>query len=132
MTRKLTLLVVALVAMLCSQAQINCSTGRYYDDVFDSVVVTSGITYGENDDVYGQHKILKFDLYVPQGDTATNRPVMILAFGGSFVFGLRTSPDIVQLCNAFTKKGYVCASIDYRLGISSDGFTINAANVKKA
>lgn len=116
-----------------ANAQINCSSGRYYDDVFSSVTVSSGIPYGQNTDVSGNSQTLKLDVYKPTGDTDTHRPVMVLAFGGSFVFGLRTSPDIVQLCNAFAKKGYVCISIDYRLGLSPGIIpTVNADNVKKA
>jgi hypothetical protein len=45
----------------------------------------------------------------------TNRPLIMLAFGGSFTAGIRQSPDIVRLCNEFARRGYVCASIDYRL-----------------
>ena len=42
---------------------------------------------------------------------------MIFAFGGSFTAGVRQSPDLVQICDYFAARGYVCASIDYRLGV---------------
>ena len=58
------------------------------------------------------------DIYQPQGDTATRRPVVILAFGGSFISGSRTSPDVVHICNQLARRGYVAVSIDYRTGIS--------------
>ena len=58
---------------------------------------------------------LRLDLYEPHGDTRTARPLIVMAFGGAFVVGTRTSPDIVELCNRWTRLGYVCASIDYRL-----------------
>jgi para-nitrobenzyl esterase len=92
----------------------------------------SGIVYGHNTDVNGTNVTLKLDVYKPAGDTVLHRPVILLAFGGSFVFGTRVSPDIVQLCNTFAKKGYVCVSIDYRLGISPGIPTPNAVNVENA
>jgi predicted esterase len=55
------------------------------------------------------------NIYQPTGDTLSERPLMILAFGGAFVFGSKTSPDIVYLCEEFAKLGYVTAAIDYRL-----------------
>ena len=129
------LLISLVVFLLCcgANAQVSsCGGGRYYDDVFQNVTVYSGLVYGQALNVNGQNQTLKLDFYKPTGDTITKRPLILLAFGGSFVFGLRTSPDIVQLCNAFAKKGYVCASIDYRLGLSPGGLNITADNVKKA
>ena len=55
------------------------------------------------------------DIYVPQGDTETDRPVMIFAFGGGFVTGFRRDPLISTLSTDFAERGYVTASIDYRL-----------------
>lgn len=54
------------------------------------------------------------DVYEPKGDNMTQRPLLILAFGGSFVFGRRTDGYMQDLGNTFAKKGYVVASIDYR------------------
>jgi para-nitrobenzyl esterase len=131
--RKLFLLICSLALALTTSAQQDCTGGRYYDDVFQNVTVTSGITYGQNTDVSGTLQTLKLDIYEATGDTDRHRPLLLLAFGGSFVAGFRTSPDIVQLCNAFARKGYVCASIDYRLGLSPGIIpVVNAVNVRKA
>lgn len=132
MNKKLLLLVLSALLGSCAVSQVNCSSGRYYDDVFQNVTIYSGLTYGQNINVTGANQVLKLDFYKPARDTVTHRPVIVLAFGGSFVFGARTSPDIVQLCNAFAKKGYVCAAIDYRLGLSPTGLSITSDNVKKA
>ena len=59
---------------------------------------------------------LKMDIYQPTGDNFAHRPLLLFAFPGSFTAGSRLSPDILQLCDNFSKRGYVCASIDYRLG----------------
>lgn len=81
---------------------------RFKYEVFSSVKISTE-TYS---DVYN----LKVDIYEPEGDTWSERPLVILAFGGSFITGSRVAdPTIVALCNALAKRGYVAASIDYRL-----------------
>ena len=80
---------------------------------------TNGIGFGENAQPTAADPnnvdSLFLDFYEPLNDTVQARPLIVLAFGGSFVFGSRVSPDIVDLCERFTKLGYVTASIDYRL-----------------
>jgi len=56
---------------------------------------------------------LRMDIFTPAGDEATNRPVMIFAFGGGFVEGDRT--QVALLAANFALRGYVAAAIDYRL-----------------
>lgn len=68
------------------------------------------------------------DIYQPDGDTETNRPLIIWAHGGSFIGGTRADGDMVALSQAFAKKGFVCASIEYRLGF----FPFDSANAIKA
>jgi acetyl esterase/lipase len=113
-----------------SQAQT-----RYVDEVFSTVTTTSGVTFSTNiptvkvtnlfgnrianEESYGQvTTTLKMDIYQPSGDTNTSRPVVIFCFGGGFVNGSRTEASMVKLCQAFAKRGYVAASIDYRLGMN--------------
>ena len=59
------------------------------------------------------------DIYTPDGDNCINRPLIILAHGGSFIGGSKTNPTMVDLCETFAKRGYVAASINYRLATSS-------------
>ena len=77
---------------------------RYVDEVFASLEVQRGIEYAPG---------LLFDLYIPQGDTVTNRPVMIVASGGGFVDQDRASVE--PIAEAFARRGYVAATIDYRI-----------------
>lgn len=81
--------------------------GRYLEEVFSDVVVST-VTYSEANN-------LQLDIYQPVGDTENNRPLIILAHGGSFIAGVRASPSMVSLGEAFAKRGYVVASISYRL-----------------
>jgi acetyl esterase/lipase len=77
------------------------------------------------------------DIYQPDGDTYAARPLIILAHGGSFIGGSKTDDaTVVELCNRFAKRGYVTASINYRLGtlinlVSSDS-TVPMGIVVKA
>jgi hypothetical protein len=87
--------------------------------VFDSIVITDSIPYGSANNYLGASTTLAMDLYMPYGDTTTNRPLLVLAHGGSFIGGNKKAADIVKVCMEFAKRGYVCASIKYRLGVST-------------
>lgn len=90
---------------------------RYYSDVFSTVTTSANIQFGSNAAWNGSGTTnLLLDFYEPTGDVATTRPLIIFAHGGSFLGGTRTDADQVALCNAFAKKGYITASIDYRTG----------------
>ncbi|QQS31080.1 MAG: T9SS type A sorting domain-containing protein [Sphingobacteriales bacterium] len=88
---------------------------RYLLPIFSNVTVVNNVQYGSNVTVEGTTKILQFDFYEPQGDDFEMRPLIILAHGGTFVAGDENSPDIVYLCQELAKRGYACASINYRL-----------------
>ena len=45
------------------------------------------------------------DIYRPVGDTETNRPLIIFAHGGTFIFGSKNNPTAVDFCEAFAKRG---------------------------
>ena len=107
---------VATIGLL--KAQTPCSTGRYASDTFTNVTTTSNIVFGSNTAANGSTTSLTMDIYQPTGDVETNRPLIIWAHGGSFIGGSKTDADVVALSQAFTKKGYVCASINYRLGLT--------------
>lgn len=114
--KKVYLALLSAVALgTASMAQNMCSTGRYSSDVY-TYTVTSGITYGQNATFTGSNQVLTLDFYEPVGDTAQARPLIIWAHGGSFISGSSTDIDVQSLSQHFAKKGFVCASINYRLG----------------
>ena len=95
-----------------------CEGGRYQDEIFDNIYISSGVYYGTNmnEGILGNsNEDLYLDVYEPYGDELEDRPVVIFMFGGSFVGGSRTSSDIVELCTRYAKRGYVAVAIDYRL-----------------
>ncbi len=99
-----------------------CDGVRYKDQIFTNVDVTE-VTY-----TTANSTNLKLDVYQPQGDTETNRPLIILAHGGSFIGGNKTADGTVTtLCENFAKRGYVTASINYRLGGPLDMLILNSA-----
>ncbi len=110
---------------------------RYYDKVFTSVQKDPDIKYGANysyNSLNGEAGLtqqdLTLDIYYPSvGDTETKRPLIIWAHGGSFLNGTKDDADIVYFCNEFAKRGFVCASINYRLGYE---LPIDSANAVRA
>lgn len=138
--QKIVYLWVCLVGLVCSaQAQnaaLACGNGRYVNDLFADVDirVTSGVMFGRNTvrsyttNTETGTKDLLLDVYEAAGDKATQRPLLLFAFGGAFATGDRTRPEVVSVCRSFARKGYVAAAIDYRL-MQLDGKTIgdNAA-----
>lgn len=86
---------------------------RYVDHIFDSATRTSNVTYGLGART-GDDQVLQMDIYTPDGDTETDRPVLVLAFGGGFVAGFKRDPLISSIAQDFARRGYVTASIDYR------------------
>jgi poly(3-hydroxybutyrate) depolymerase len=96
--------VITLFIFTVSQAQCD---GRYQEEIFDEVSVTT-LTYSNVNN-------LQLDIYQAEGDTKIDRPLIILAHGGTFVVGVRTNPTMISLAETFAKRGYVVASISYRL-----------------
>lgn len=125
---KISTLVLSLVLSSATFAQTPCQSGRYASDVYSNVNLTSDIVYGSNTSFSGANTSLTLDFYEPAADTATARPLIIWVHGGSFQFGTKTDVDVQELSNRFAKKGYACASINYRLGF----FPIDSSNAIKA
>lgn len=97
-----------------------CANGRYFDFVFpNSPVITSDVVYGSNVTSAGATQQLKLDVYQPSGDTASMRPLVLVAHGGSFIGGSKTGTDVVPICRDLAKLGYVAASVEYRLGMTN-------------
>lgn len=90
-----------------------CNATRYLTEEFTEVDTTTAVLFGVNTTYQGVTDSLYMDIYQPVGDTASQRPMIIWAFGGSFVLGQRS--DMAPLCHYYAQRGYVAATIDYRL-----------------
>ncbi|MDX2248482.1 MAG: alpha/beta hydrolase fold domain-containing protein [Bacteroidia bacterium] len=92
----------------------NCGPGPYRFPHFGGSVIDTNVVYGTVLN-YGQVPVdLKMDIFRPLGDTSTRRPLIVWIHGGGFTSGSKT--DLWQMCDSFTRRGYVTASISYRLG----------------
>lgn len=90
----------------------SCDGTRYLNPGY-SVTQTDAILFGNNTTINGVNQNLYLDFFEPIGDAAASRPLIILAFGGSFIGGSRD--DMHAYCDYYAQRGYACASIDYRL-----------------
>ena len=114
------------------------NTGRYKEKIFD-VERLSDIKYAEvkgfwssiPDDTVDIANVVKtglfnslkrkdlnldMDIYLPKDDTLTQRPLMMFVHGGAFFIGDKATVPYQKWCNHFASLGYVCVSINYRMG----------------
>lgn len=75
----------------------------------------SDLFYGAPTSYRGCIDSLYMDLYKPVNN-AVDRPIVILVHGGGFYGGGRKANSIVRLADSIASRGYMVASIDYRLG----------------
>ncbi len=113
--RKYLLLICTLLITTPMLAQTN----RYKKEIFTQVRTETGITYAKNTNVYKQLQDLQADVYYPANDADTKRPMVILMHGGGFLHGSRKDDYVVAVCRQFAQRGYVTASISYRLGVEN-------------
>lgn len=129
---------------------------RYVDEVFTNFTVEPNITYCQNYSVIAASAgipllptgvnpaapALAFDLYEPDGDTVTERPLIIMLGTGTFLpiirngnpTGMRQDFATTQICKSFAKRGYVVANLEYRRGWNPTAPTQaeRAASIMKA
>lgn len=107
------LLVCAFAAVLSLRAA--AAPEDFLRPRFQGVETNSAVKFADVVDYKGKPRELFVDFYRPAGDTATNRPVVVLIHGGGFrTDGKRTQKYIVHFANEFARRGFVAASIDYR------------------
>ena len=61
---------------------------------------------------------LKFHLFEPENDSLSKKPMLIAVHGGGFVSGNKEHDDMIAFCELFAKRGYVTATLQYRLGMN--------------
>ncbi len=88
----------------------------YTSKQFGLQITKTNIVYGTATNYLGATDTLKLDIYKPSGNTNTQRPILILNHGGAWVGGDKSESNIVLIAQEFAKRGYVVASVNYRLG----------------
>jgi lysophospholipase L1-like esterase len=92
---------------------------RYQSPVFSAIDSVSNIQYGEAINMKGEKEKLLLDIFSPPAtDTIKKRPLMIFIHGGGFQNNSRKGAFSSIMCTGLAKRGYVTASIDYRLGVA--------------
>lgn len=113
--KKFLLTLIPALFIANSFAQVDCSGGRYYTPIFSNIDSAMNVVYGNAEFSAGNFQDLKMDIWWPAGDLVQNRPLVILAHGGSFIGGTKSDPGMADHCRWLASMGYVAASIDYRL-----------------
>lgn len=88
--------------------------GRYLENRFE-IEEINGLQFGGAQNSDGSWKDLKMNIYLPKDDVVTNRPLLIYITGGSFIGASRNAFEATAVAKELAKKGYVTASIDYRV-----------------
>ena len=109
------------ITSLCLSQEI-----RYLDEVFEGVIKTENIVYGNAPDLpfwflFEWNTVdidLDMDIYEPEGDSELERPVIIFLHPGAFFSGNNELDDMVSLANDAAKRGYVAITANYRLGLN--------------
>jgi len=88
--------------------------------VFTDVTVDKNQSYTPGTATGGKFHL--FDLYQPKDDRESARPLIIWMHGGGFKFGAKDAAGIKLWSENFTRRGYVCAAINYTLGKKISSF----------
>lgn len=131
------ILSILIIILQCYILSAQCGN-RYNTAIFPNID-TASYEFGQNTTYSGAIQKLSLDLYTPNGDTFKNRPCVVFCFGGAFVEGTRKSLELVYFARNLAQRGFVCASIDYRLDNAvnlaangENGSVIRAAQDAKA
>lgn len=84
----------------------------------NQIDVALDVPYAQAVDFQGNLQTLYMDVYFPklQVDPAQKRPFVLMIHGGGFISGNKQAGDLPALCEGFAQRGFVCASLQYRLG----------------
>jgi poly(3-hydroxybutyrate) depolymerase len=99
---------------------------RYQLRIFSAFDKTANVIYGTAPAINAPYLLENFtssqnlllDIFQPVGDTAQKRALIIFAHSGGFINGTKDNEDMQALCDSFSLRGYVTATLDYRLGFN--------------
>jgi acetyl esterase/lipase len=104
-----------LLAVVVAVVAGGCWAPSFADGTY-AVVVTRDVVYGQGEVGGGGSFVdLKLDLYTPQDTGQSTLPLVVVVHGGGFVGGSKAQTNVVDWAQGFASRGYLVASIDYRL-----------------
>lgn len=104
--------IVSILGATVVASTAHAAATPYVDPTF-AVDVQRDIPFATSVNVDGATVTLTLDLYTPRGDTSAKRPVYLYAHGGFFALGDKS--EGASWGNRLAQRGYVVASINYRL-----------------
>ena len=117
-----TIKILLIAIFLCLITSDSFAQKRYKENIFTTIDSISDIQYGTAMNIKGEKENLLLDIITPpQSDTNKKRPLLIFIHGGGFKNNTKKGKFNSLLCTSFAKRGYVTASIEYRLGIENTG-----------
>jgi len=113
-----------LLALLCGTSMLAAQapyTSKQY-----GWRIEKDLEYGVAPNYAGIPTTLLLDLYKPVGDHNPQRPILVLVHGGSWLGGCKDDPNagIVVIAKEMAQRGYLVASVNYRLGWHKSGTSI--------
>lgn len=122
MKNKFLILTLVFFAVIGKSKGQYCTNDYRYTEIpyFDSTEISIGanIQFGSALDYLNNAYTLRMDIYYPNLniDPSPKRPFVMLFHGGGFSSGDKQSGDIRDLCIHMARRGFVCATVNYRLG----------------
>ena len=92
----------------------------------DTIDVGSIVKIGLFNSLKKKDLVLDMDIYIPKDDTLSQRPLMMFIHGGAFFIGDKATEPYQRWCTHFASLGYVCVSINYRMG-----FRVNSKAIER-
>lgn len=113
------------IAQYCTED--NRFTEKEYFSI-DQIDSTFDLSYGSALNWQNTNEDLKLDIYYPSlnHDNLSERPFVLIIHGGSFLIGDKADWRLVS--REFAKRGFVVATINYRLGYNNN----DAAGLNRA
>lgn len=122
MKNKFLILTISFLSVIGKINGQYCTNDTRYTEIayFDSteISVAANVQFGSALDHLGNAYVLRMDIYYPNLviDLSPKRPFVMLFHGGGFTSGDKQSGDIKDLCIHLARRGFVCATVNYRLG----------------
>lgn len=123
----LLLFVFSAKAQFCTNDTRFTNTPFFTDGQISSQL---NITYANAINWTGTNVALRLDVYYPTLaiDTLPLRPLILMVHGGGLVGGNKSS--YTRVCREFAKRGFVAATISYRLGLNCNTDNISEEKAK--
>jgi hypothetical protein len=98
---------------------------KYTSKQFGLQLTITNMVYGLATNYLGETDTLKLDIYKPSKNSDKQRPILLLNHGGAWVGGDKSEINIINIAKEFTQRGYVVASVNYRLGTHKANWASN-------